>query len=298
MKAGVCLFFESFSFCQGEKTLLEQLDHLKKLMVRMNSDFIAFFKSDEYDEKLAATLFSPSSDMGGIMSQFYDMGKVTKVPYSCNELLDIINSDTPVYNHRLMWMYNSTNNNIITNDRKLTILNENELVKNCREILDLYPRDYIEYGNNIKDIFRNLIFLENNDHPKFKSFNSMNKLVGGFNNFVRGITDFLFFANSYDIIPQDSHSNIKKMSVSLKYVLCEEGGKKSERKPGELNRDFKIEGKIYKDVNCEFHYKLSYKDGQYNKGTYYNDNRIYFGFFNKIKDQKPKIAIAHIGEHL
>ncbi|EBP0376610.1 hypothetical protein JN76_24235, partial [Salmonella enterica] len=89
-----------------------------------------------------------------------------------------------------------------------------------------------------------------------------------------------------------------QMSALLRYELCEEGGKKSERKQGELNRDFKIGNIVYKDINCEFHYKLSYKDGQFNKGTYYNDNRIYFGFFNRIDPSKPMIAVAHIGEHL
>jgi len=298
MKAGVCLFLESFSFDEGEIVLIQQLSQLKKLMTRMNSEFIKFCKSSEYDNKLATKLYSPSSDIGWLMGQFYDMGKIDIFPFNCGQLLDIINNDAQTYDSRILCMYNSSNNPIITESREVTILCEEELVLICCEILNTYPRDYIEYGDSIRDIFKNIIFLENDEHPKFKTFNSMDKIKGGFENFIKGITEFLLFINNYEVIPQDSLVNIKRMAASLKYELCEEGGKKSERKKGELNRDFKIDRIIYENINCEFHYKLSYKDGQFRTGTFYNDNRIYFGFFNKIDGLSPKISIAHIGEHL
>ncbi|EJZ8831265.1 TPA: hypothetical protein ACNMRT_004869 [Klebsiella pneumoniae] len=298
MKAGVCLFLESFSLDRGEKIILEQLSHLRSLMARMNSEFIKFYKSNEYDCKLATMFYSTSPDMAWMMGQFYDMGKIDTLPMDCDNLLKIINSVPPVYNSRMLYMYNSIDNTIVTENRQSTVLNEKELVIICRNILDSFPTEYIEYGNSVKDIFKNLIFLENQEHPTFKTFNSMNKIKGGFENFIRGITEFLFVVNNYEVIPQDTFKNIKQMSALLRYELCEEGGKKSERKQGELNRDFKIGNIVYKDINCEFHYKLSYKDGQFNKGTYYNDNRIYFGFFNRIDPSKPMIAVAHIGEHL
>ncbi|MDE9447146.1 hypothetical protein KKJ04_16475 [Xenorhabdus bovienii] len=87
------------------------------------------------------------------------------------------------------------------------------------------------------------------------------------------------------------------MDKELPFSVTPEGTGKNKRKVGELKRDFFINGKEYKDINCEFHYKLEHEDGANHKGTYYY-NRIYFGFFNKIADQPSKIAIAHIGDHL
>lgn len=298
MKAGVCLFLESFSLDKGEKIILEQLSHLRGLMARMNSEFINFYKSNEYDCKLATMFYSTSPDMAWMMGQFYDIGKIDILPMNCDDLMKIIDSESPVYNSRMLYMYNSIGNTTSTKTRESTILNEEELVRICRYILDKYPRNSVEYGEHIKDIFKNLIFLENNAHPKFKTFNNMDKIEGGFELFHKSITDFLFFCNNYQVIPGDSIQNLKNMNAALIYIVCEEGGGKSARKAGELNRDFVIDNVMYTNVNCEFHYKLLYEDGMNRRGKRYSGNRIYFGFINKIKGSIPRIAIAHIGNHL
>ncbi|EGO3804251.1 hypothetical protein ABGR78_004682 [Escherichia coli] len=298
MKAGVCLFLESFSLDKDEYILIQQISELKKLMNRMNSEFTKFCKSNEFDSKLALSLCSTSSDIGGLMSQFYDMGKVEVLSLGCNDLLNVINSIPPLYNTRMLYMYNSKDNLILTTMRDSTIINEEELVMHCRKILDAYPRDNVEYGKNIQDIFKNIIFMNNEDHEEFKTFNSMDRIDGGFENFHKSITEFLFFCNNYEVIPGDSAQNLKNMDSALIYTVCEEGGGKSGRNAGELNRDFVIDKVKYTDINCEFHYKLLYKDGQNRKGKRYSGNRIYFGFFNKIEGQPPRIAISHIGKHL
>ncbi|EIR3256060.1 hypothetical protein LWW12_004301, partial [Salmonella enterica] len=114
MKAGVCLFLESFSLDKDEYILIQQISKLKKLMKRMNSEFTKFCKSNEFDSKLALSLCSTSSDIGGLMSQFYDMGKVEVLSLGCDDLLNVINSTPPLYNSRMLYMYNSKDNLILT----------------------------------------------------------------------------------------------------------------------------------------------------------------------------------------
>ena len=63
---------------------------------------------------------------------------------------------------------------------------------------------------------------------------------------------------------------------------------------GELKRNFVIDNKSYKNINCEFHYKLENMDDQY--GGKHFKNRIYVGFLKS--EEINKVLIAHIGEHL
>ncbi|EIW8510306.1 hypothetical protein DV727_23815 [Klebsiella pneumoniae] len=119
---------------------------------------------------------------------------------------------------------------------------------------------------------------------------------GGYENFIGRITKFLLYANQFDLDPQEPLKNVKAMSTSLDFPVTPEGTGKNKRAIKALKRDFLYKGNEYKDVNCEFHYKLEHVDNKGDKTYYYN--RVYFGFFNRIEEEKTKIAVAHIGEHL
>jgi hypothetical protein len=103
--------------------------------------------------------------------------------------------------------------------------------------------------------------------------------------------------NSYEIIPHNSHFNINNLNAALSFSVTPEGKGKNKRKLKALKRDFFINNVEYKNVNCEYHYKLERIDNSNGNGTYFF-NRIYFGFFNRFNGKNPQIAIAHIGEHL
>ncbi|CCP01508.1 hypothetical protein L420_01695 [Enterobacter hormaechei subsp. hoffmannii UCICRE 9] len=291
MKAGVCLFIDSFSLEEEQIKIFNQIKDLKALVERVDSDFIKFLRSNEFDGKFVTKLFSTNPDYGGLVNEYYKIGQISLLDeIGCNELLNIINTSPSILAERKLCAYQSPD---IPLKKDNTVSSESEIIDLSKKILDEFPADCDEYADNIKNIFKNVIFLDN---PP-QSFNFIRRIEGGYENFLKSITEFLYFVNNYTIIPNDSQHNIRIMNSSLPYLVTPEGGGKNKRAIGELKRDFKVGDCIYKDVNCEFHYKLEYMDNTNRKGTYYY-NRIYFGFFNRIPDRPAQIAIAHIGDHL
>lgn len=292
MKAGVCLFIENLSFEEDNLDILTKILRLQNFVVKLGCDFKKIFRSNTFDQKFIEFILSTSSDHGGLMNEFYKISSDV-LDFNCDELYTLINTTPPIHMNRLLSTYKDPLCTTPISGINGLIENEKEFILFCKNILEDYPRSSDEYATAIQNIFKHIIFLDNEKH----TFNAIDKIEGGYVNFLKGITGFLYFVNFYNILPKDSLNNIKAMNASLPYLVTPEGGGKNRRAIGELKRDFIIKNITYKNVNCEFHYKLEYEDGCFKTGTY-RYNRIYFGFFNKIPGENPKIAIAHIGDHL
>ncbi|EAB6416584.1 hypothetical protein D6S13_10965 [Salmonella enterica subsp. enterica] len=292
MKAGICLFIENLSFEEDNLDILTKILRLQEFVSKVCSDFKKFFRSNTFDQKFIEFIMSTSSDHGGLMNEFYKI-KSEVLDLNCENLQLLINNTPPIHLGRLLSVYKDPLCTSPISGTTGFIENEEDLILFCKGILENHPTSSEEYASAIQEVFKNIIFLDN---PPY-TFNAIDKMEGGYVNFLKGITEFLYFVNGYKIIPNDSLNNINAMKASLIYPVTPEGGGKNRRSIGELKRDFKVKGVIYKNINCEFHYKLEYEDGCNKTGTY-RFNRIYFGFFNKIPTEDPKIAIAHIGDHL
>lgn len=301
MNTSVCVIPRSFNFNLAQADIVSSLRSTSELIDRMGKGFVNFVKSSDFDEYAAKELFvQPASlDIGAIMGLLYDqqMSKVRTINLNENEVTQLVNSAIPAFDDSWFSLYSSDIAVTLTAEANRTIYTEKCLVNYCSEVLVYNPRQHKDYVADIQKIYRNLIFLDKPLKDKLFPFDSVRKIEGGYSRFIEGITTFLNYANGYTIIPNDSQQNLVNMNANLPFPVTPEGGGKNKRTLKGLKRDFIVDDIEYKDVNCEFHYKLERIDGANGKGTYYF-NRIYFGFFNKIDSQPPKIAIAHIGEHL
>lgn len=298
MKANVCLTPDSFNFENSIDDILFNVDIFNKLKGKMTSDFIAFSLCSDFYNSIAPKLYTASLDSGWAMSKFYDgISNINVTDVDSENTIVLANDDVPEYFGRWVGIYISENTEFPRLKVEAKISCENTLVEFCTRILSENKREHSEYSKDIQDIYNNIIFLDNPLHSQYKTFDSIRKMDGGYRNFQGAISRFLCFANCYNIIPHDSQNNIDNMNASLEFPVTAEGKGKNKRKIKALKRDFFIDDVVYENVNCEYHYKLERVDGANGNGTYYF-NRIYFGFFNKIDSKKPKISIAHIGEHL
>ena len=294
MKAGVFLIPECFDFNTDILSLSSDLDLASKLVVNTRSEFIHFMKSREFDSKIAELLFSTSPDYAGMMSRFYDqhLSKVIKMDINDDDIIDIINSEEPKYSNRLLSIFNTGKKDL--NVKYVNRLIDSEIKMNdyCTDILLNYPRNDEQYCEDIQQVYKNLIFLDYPEAKEFKTFNSLKRMTGGYDNFLKAITNFLSYMNKFEFKTKDMMDTLKMMESDLGSPVTPEGGGKKSRS---LKRDFLINGKLYTNVNCEFHLKLENVDDT--KGNRkHHKNRIYFGFI-MISD-KNRVAIAHIGEHI
>jgi hypothetical protein len=301
MKASVCFTPKSFDFNLNQETVALSLQASSVLIEKMGGGFVAFFKSSDFDSHAAIELFKQDAplDAGAIMSLLYDqqMGKASVIELDENNVTQQTNTSPPVYRNTWLSLYSSDSNTVLTVNVDRTIHSESCLVNYCSDILVNNPRGHKEYADSFVDVFNNLIFLDNSAHKDYKTFDSIRKMDGGYGQFIKGITDSLSYMNNYSIIPNDSLKNVGVINASLSVPVTPEGTGKNKRTIKALKRDFFIDKVEYKNVNCEFHCKLDYIDSANGNGNRLY-NRIYFGFFNRIDPNKPKIAIAHIGEHL
>ena len=301
MNASVCFTPKSFNFNLSQESVASSLEDSSALIEKMANDFISFFKSSDFDEHAAIELYKQDAtlDAGAIMSILYDqqMGKANSIELNEQSVTQQANSTPPVYQQTWLSLYSSDVNTELTAKAYQTIHSEKCLVSYCSEILVNNPRTHQEYATNFVEIYNNLIFLDNPKNKDYKTFDSIRKMDGGYGQFIKGITDCLCYMNNYSIILNDSLKNIDVINASLSVPVTPEGTGKNKRTIKALKRDFVIGNILYSNVNCEFHCKLDYIDSANGNGTRLY-NRIYFGFFNRIDPEKPKIAIAHIGEHL
>ncbi|EAP8783952.1 hypothetical protein EP608_23225, partial [Salmonella enterica] len=101
MKAGVCLFIDSFSLEEEQIKIFNQIKDLKALVERVDSDFIKFLRSNEFDGKFVTKLFSTNPDYGGLVNEYYKIGQISLLDeIGCNELLNIINTSPSILAER------------------------------------------------------------------------------------------------------------------------------------------------------------------------------------------------------
>jgi hypothetical protein len=301
MKASVCFTPKSFDFNLDEEHILAYLKSASELVGKMSNGFVSFLKSSEFDSSAAEIIFQRESsfEAGAVMSLLYDqqMSKARTVELSEDEVIKNVNTTPPICDGAWGSVYFSEPICGFIYQPSRIIYSEKCLVDYCSEILVENPRGHNEYAKSLVEIYNNLIFLDNPRLLRCSTFDSIRKIEGGYTKFIRGITDCLSYMNEYEVIPHDSKHNIEQLNAYLNFSVTVEGAGKNKRTIKALKRNFLINSTAYNDVNCEYHYKLERSDGANGNGTYYF-NRIYFGFFNRIDKDKPKIAIAHVGEHL
>ncbi|KZN28797.1 hypothetical protein N480_08510 [Pseudoalteromonas luteoviolacea S2607] len=304
MKATICFVSESFDFSKEQESVALSIKATSELVEKYFKDdgFIVFAKANDFDSLAAIELYQQPQhlDAGTIMGLLYDanMGKASTINELDSEgVKALVDSSKPEYNGTWVSLYSSDSNNALTSREHRNVSGGKSLVKFCSDVLVNNPRPHAEYAQDFVQLYQSLIFLDYPGHQNNETFDSIRKIEGGYQSFIRGITDCLNFMDQYEIIPRDSQNNINILNANLDFTVTPEGTGKNKRTIAALKRDFLIDDVEYKNVNCEYHYKLERIDGANGKGTYYF-NRIYFGFFNRIDPENPKIAIAHIGEHL
>ena len=304
MKANICFVSKSFDFSKEQESVALSIKASAELVQKyfQNDGFIAFSKSNDFDALAATELFQQPQhlDAGTIMGLLYDanMGKASIIAdLNSGDVIALVDSVEPVHDGAWMSLYSSDSNNTLTTQTHRNVSDDKSLVKFCSDVLVNNPRPHTEYAQDFVQLYQNLIFLDYPGHKDNETFDIIRKIEGGYQSFIRGITDCLNFMDQYEIIPHDSQNNITNLNANLEFPVTPEGKGKNKRTIAALKRDFLIDNVEYKNVNCEYHYKLEQIDGANGNGKYYF-NRIYFGFFNRIDPEKPKIAIAHIGEHL
>ena len=304
MKANISFVSESFDFSKDQESVALSIkassDLIKKYF--LNNGFILFSKSSDFDLHAATELYRQPAhlDAGTIMGLLYDgnmQEASTIADLDSDAMVALVNSAEPEHNEAWMALYSSDSSKNITTQVQRNIVDDKSLVAFCADVLVNNPRTHGEYAQSFVQLYRNLIFLDYPEHQTNKTFDSIRKIEGGFQSFIQGITDCLTFMDQFEIIAHDSLNNLNNLNANLDFPVTPEGRGKNKRTISALKRDFLIDQVEYKNVNCEYHYKLERIDGANGNGTYFF-NRIYFGFFNRIDPEKPKIAIAHIGEHL
>ncbi len=297
MKCNICFVDNSFDFSLKEEQVTESFAIAGALVDKMSSAFVQFSKSIDFDQHAAEVITSGIYDeVGHLFSALYDgkMSSIFTLTIDSIEATNIANTPPSELDSRLLGLYGSEGR-VLTGNEGRSIYGESCLVSYSSKILSENARDHREYAQAFKDVYTNLIFLTNSDEDDLL-FNRINKIQGGFSNFIIGITTCLEFLNSYTIIPDDSLKNIDYINAGLEVPVTPEGTGKNSRKRDELKRDFYIDKVKYENINCEYHCKLGYVDGGLTNGKA-KPNRIYFGFLVPDKSG-PKIAIAHIGDHL
>ncbi|MCL1091599.1 hypothetical protein L2744_18740 [Shewanella profunda] len=300
MKTNVCFVESSFNFNGTENDLIQSFYSAALLVSKMNSEYVTFTASSDFHEFVATELYCSGKfiEIGALTSAIYD-GGMSKVKiydnFNSNDVLSCASKKVPVHEDCWLSLYSSSNEAQVAPKQCRIINSENDLVSYCSEVLIKNPVNHNEYAKIFPLIYRNILFLNNTNTGE--TYDSIRKLNGGYQNYICGITSCLIFMNGYQVIPNDWVNNIANLNTALEFPVTPEGTGSNQRQIGELKRDFLINDIEYKNINCEYHYKLERIDGANGKGTYYF-NRIYFGFFNRIKCQNPQIAIAHIGEHL
>ncbi|MDK9758531.1 hypothetical protein KIV40_24860 [Vibrio sp. D173a] len=295
MKSSIFFISNSFNFDASVEDLVSSLSFAGTLIEKMESDkFISFFKSSDFYENAVNKIFGPNAipESGLLSSLIYDgaLNRAKCKSVDSSKILQLVNKEKPELDGNWISVFGDFPEPPKVNYENRKVNTEQDIINFSKGVVLENTYTCQEYSDVFEGIYRNLIF-----HP---SYNDIENIDGGVENFISGILDMFDVMNSY--VPTDGHTeqDIKFINGKIKFTTCEEGGGKKRRKNKEsqLNFSFDIDGKI-KSFNCEFHCKLEYFDNQYKKGKYHNNNRMYFGFNKGIKDNN-KILIAHLGSHL
>ncbi|MDC5842152.1 hypothetical protein OPW33_22760 [Vibrio europaeus] len=294
MKSKLCFIPDSFSFDSGDAVLIEELDVAASLVDGMNSDFISFARSSDFDEFVGNELYCSDKfvEIGPLYSAIYDgdMNKAVAIGESSEEVLQCVNTALPTTENYWLSVYSSSPDKILVNFNERNITDEESLLFYSKHILLNNQYTAEEYGNAFKSFYKNLIFHQN--------YNDISSIESGCRDFINGILEMFDVMDAYSPVDGGAKTDIDYLNKNITFLTCEEGGGKKNRTTDEKNLKFNflIDGKERK-INCEFHCKLEYVDGQYKKGKYHKANRMYFGFW-KPEDSKNQITIAHLGGHL
>ncbi|HHF0549931.1 TPA: hypothetical protein ACPHT3_004591, partial [Vibrio alginolyticus] len=208
MKANICFVPESFDFSKDQKSVALSIKASSELVEKYLKDdgFILFSKSNDFDDMAAIELFQQPQhlDAGTIMGLLYDanMGKASTIAdLDSKSVVALVNAAKPEYNGAWMSLYSSDSNNPLTTPLHRNIVDGSSLVEFCSDVLVNNPRTHGEYAKSFVQLYRNLIFLDYPGHQENTTFDSIRKTEGGYQFFIKGITDCLTFMDQYEIIP-------------------------------------------------------------------------------------------------
>lgn len=234
MKANVCFITYSFDFDTTEEALTESVHLAAKLIEKMNSDFIQFSKSNDFDSKLIEEIYNSNKfiEKGALIAAFYDggMSKARNISLDSKELISCINTNPSEHKNRWLSIYGAIPSEVGIIDRNKNIMTEMDLINHSKSIVLMNRYNSDEYALIFKSIYRNLIF-----HP---NYNKINKITSGCENFINGIFEMFDVMNSYIPKEGDPKIDIDYLNTQMKFTTCEEGGAKIRRKNESNKLDF------------------------------------------------------------
>ncbi|ANQ17580.1 hypothetical protein [Vibrio natriegens] len=294
MKADIFFTLDSFNFNGPVEELFNELTKASVLIAKMNSDkFIRFSKSFDFYNSIVPMLYGPQSipEAGAISSLVFDgqFNLAANREFDSSEVIALVNKALPVEEQRWLSIFGDLPTSVTINYPMRNVKDEQDIIEFSKDVLRNNNLNSKQYSEAFEGIYRNLIF-----HPEY---NDLDNITGGCDNFLEGIFEMFDQMNIHEPQDGDPKPDIDYLNTKIKFTTCEEGGAKKHRKDEDkLDFNFTING-VQKSYNCEYHCKLEYFDNQYKKGHYYNDNRMYFGFYKPDSD-KNKFLIAHLGDHL
>jgi hypothetical protein len=269
--------------------LLIKLQSAGELVTKLNSEFVTFYQSANFNE-LDPTFYTRynSYELGVLLRAIFDegIGQATTSNNNEESINNILQTNSGI-DDEIQHLVLSINEHPFVDDiAHLVVVTEKNIVFWASNLLKTLNCDDALLGEYLESSFTNLLY--------YKDFNSLSKVKGGFQNFQKEIVNFLHTLNFFELNDGSIQEEINEINAKVTHVFCEEGGAKSKRAQGELKREFIFENIKYSNVNCEFHYKLENIDDH--KGGEHFKNRIYVGFIKS--GEFKKIGIAHIGFHL
>lgn len=269
--------------------LLIKLQSAGELVTKLNSDFVAFYRSSNFNE-LDSTFYTKYSnyELGVLLRAIFDegIGQATTSENTEEDISNILLTNNGIEDDVQNLLLSIDDYSFIDEIARLVVTTEKHIVSWGSNLLKNLKCDDDLLGEYLESLFANLIY--------YKDFNSLSKIKGGFQNFQKEIVNFLHILNFFELNDGSIQEEVKEINAKVTHTFCEEGGAKSKRAQDELKREFTFGNKKFSNVNCEFHYKLENIDDQ--KGGEHFKNRIYVGFIKS--DELKKIGIAHIGFHL
>lgn len=269
--------------------LLIKLQSAGELVTKLNSDFVEFYQSSNFNE-LDSTFYTRYSnyELGVLLKAIFDegIGQATTSGNTEEDIRNILQNNNGVEGDNQNLLLSIDDYSFAGEIAHLLVSTESAIVDWASNLLKTVNCNDALLGEYLQSTFANLLY--------YNDFNSLSNIKGGFHNFQKEIINFLHLLNFFELDDGSVAGDINRIDAQVTHVFCEEGGAKSTRSQGELKKEFTFKNKKYCNVNCEYHYKLENMDDQ--KGGKHFKNRIYIGFIKS--GEFKKIGIAHIGAHL
>ncbi|WP_417441474.1 hypothetical protein [Idiomarina sp.] len=293
MKNRIWIAKNSLVLSGGFSKVQKLLDEASRIKNQTKSELNSYSQSNDIGQ-LIEKLYEPDNgfnenEKGVITSIIYGpvLSGVEKSEISTNEILNLIEEDDKDKQVSKDFLF-SIDKSI--GKYKNIVFNEDDIFQSSIETLKNFNHSVENFPSYIESIFKNLYFCP--------EYNSLSKLDSDFNEYKKAIIDFLLCLNNFENIDVDTKRILREIKAGVPYDVVEEGGGKEKRRNNSTSDRLKrlvVINKERKNINCEYHYKLSYKDSDNQRKKYTNANRIYFGILGY---KENKFAIAHIGNHL